>query len=171
MENAHASTPPLIDLPATHAAVLDRIIEPALRELPSRMTSDAARIMLLAIGHQESAFAHRAQVGGPARGLWQFEVAGVTGVMRHPRSSSETRRWCELHDVPFTPMAIYRALRIDDIFACGIARLYLWTDPKALPGRGDENAAWSCYLRIWRPGKPSRMRWEQSYPAAVETVS
>ncbi|HET7300216.1 MAG TPA: hypothetical protein VFJ01_06135 [Oleiagrimonas sp.] len=171
MENAHEPTPSLIDLPATNVAVLEHIIDPALRELPARMTSDAARIMLLAIGRQESAFTYRAQVGGPARGLWQFEVAGVTGVMRHPRSASEARYWCELHDVPFAPSSIHHALRNNDMFACGIARLLLWTDPRALPARGDEDAAWSCYLRNWRPGKPSRMRWEHSYPAATETVS
>lgn len=169
MGKAHATTS-LITLPATNEVVLDQVIEPTLREMPDRMTSDAARIMLLAIGRQESAFAHRAQVRGPARGLWQFEVAGITGVMRHPHSAAETRYWCDLHDVACTPMGIYHALNGNDVFACGIARLLLWTDHKALPARGDENAAWACYLRNWRPGRPSRMRWEQSYPAATRVV-
>lgn len=109
------------------------------------MNRDAACVMLLVIGRQESCFAHRAQVDGPARGLWQFKVAGVRGVMHHPRSAAEARYWCELNDFPCATTSVYHVLRTDDVFACGMARLLLWTDRSALPAVGDEDAAWSRY--------------------------
>ena len=42
--------------------VLADMVEPAFRELPARMASDEARVMLLAIGLQESRFVHRVQM-------------------------------------------------------------------------------------------------------------
>ena len=57
------------------------------------------------------------------------------------------------------PDAIYAALEYDDVLAAGVARLLLWTDPKALPPVGDVDAAWALYLRTWRPGKPKPDSW------------
>ena len=49
--------------------------------LPPAMDTPDARVLLLAIGLQESKFSHRLQIGGPARGYWQFEQGGgVRGV-------------------------------------------------------------------------------------------
>lgn len=57
------------------------ILDPALKLLPS-MDSVRARMMLLAIGLQESRFEHRRQLGnGPARGFWQFESGGGVRVL------------------------------------------------------------------------------------------
>ena len=69
---------------------LNTIINPTLAAMGPRMASDEARVMLLAIAHQESALTDRRQVGRDghwldklARGWWQFEsgggVAGATG--------------------------------------------------------------------------------------------
>lgn len=45
-------------------------IDEALQLLPRKMDSKEARLMLLAIGYQESRFQHRRQlVGNPPRGL------------------------------------------------------------------------------------------------------
>ena len=44
--------------------------------LPARMDTRAARALLVAIGLQESRFEHRRQIGGPARGFFQFEAMG-----------------------------------------------------------------------------------------------
>src|SRR5690606_35531315 len=64
--------------------VVEQAIWPAYALLPSRMDSDRATVMLLAIGLQESRFEHRRQIKGPARGFWQFERGGgVRGVMTH----------------------------------------------------------------------------------------
>ena len=49
-------------------------LEPALKLLPEKMDSQAARAELVAIGLQESRLKYRAQIGGPARGYHQFEM-------------------------------------------------------------------------------------------------
>lgn len=151
--------------------VLDSIVEPALRLLPPAMTSDAARTMMLAIGLQESRFEHRRQLGdGPARGFWQFEVGGVTGVWKHSQSSEQLRLLCRERDCEFSPRAIWASLERDDILAAGVARLLLWTDAKPLPAMSDPSAAWDCYVRNWRPGKPHPASWPELHRAAREMV-
>jgi len=151
-------------------------IEPALALLPANMDSAAARVMLLAIGLQESRFVHRRQIGGPARGFWQFEKGtrasrgGVWGVCLHPASKGNLAALCEARSVAFDPDAIYAALEYDDVLAAGVARLLLWTDPKALPGVGDADAAWALYLRTWRPGKPHPRTWPELYRQAAAGV-
>jgi hypothetical protein len=162
---------PMLALPASNADVLVQAIEPALALLPDAMTSDAARVMLLAIGRQESGFATRTQISGPARGFPQFEMGGVMGVMRHPASAEHCKDLCAERDVGYAPSLIYKALANDDVFAMGMARLLLWTDPRPLPALGDMQGAWNLYERCWRPGKPSYPRWHQdAYPAALQTL-
>ncbi|MFY2611199.1 hypothetical protein, partial [Achromobacter ruhlandii] len=124
-------------------------ITPALALLPAGMDTPGARVMLLAIGLQESRFVHRRQIGGPARGFWQFEKGsrasrgGVWGVFLHAASKGHLAALCEARSVACDPDAIYAALEYDDVLAAGVARLLLWTDPKALPAVGDADAAWA----------------------------
>jgi len=108
---------------------------------------------------------------GPARGLWQFERGGVKGVYLHRASNEPLRLLCRARDVNFDVPQIWAALEFDDVFACGVARLLLWTDPKPLPAIGDEDGAWAYYVRNWRPGKPHRDRWVANYAAAVKQVA
>lgn len=127
--------------------------------------------MLLAIGLQESRLTHRRQIGGPARGLLQFELGGgVRGVLRHRSSREHAQAVCRARDVIATESAVYAALEHDDVLAMAFGRLLLWTDPKALPALGDEQAAWDLYLRTWRPGKPHRHTWDALYAKALEAV-
>ncbi|MFY2610508.1 hypothetical protein [Achromobacter ruhlandii] len=156
--------------------VVERAIEPALALLPVRMDTSAARVMLLAIGLQESRFEHRRQIGGPARGFWQFEKGsrasrgGVWGVCLHPACKGYLAALCKARSVACYPDAIYAALEYDDVLAAGVARLLLWTDPKALPPVGDADAGWALYLRTWRPGKPKPDSWPVLYRQAVSQV-
>jgi hypothetical protein len=160
-------------------------IDPALAMLPARMTSPEALVVLLAIGLQESRFAHRWQVidakqptkKGPARGFWQFELGtkasrgGCWGVYLHQASRFWLADLCERREVKFTPHAIWSAVESDDILAAGVARLLLFTDPKRLPSIGDPAAAWELYSRrTWRPGKPHRHTWDAYHAAAVNAV-
>ena len=110
--------------------------------------------MLLAIGLQESRFVHRRQIGGPARGFWQFEQGGgVRGVLAHPASAALARQVCQVRGVPPTAPSVYSRLELDDVLAAAFARLLL--DRSGAPARtGDADAAWALYLRTWRPGKP-----------------
>ncbi|QQE90501.1 hypothetical protein [Azotobacter chroococcum] len=146
-------------------------IAPALALLPARMTSPQAEAMLLAIGLQESGLIHRRQIGGPARGLFQFEQGGgVRGVMRHPLSRSHALAVCTVQGVEPTEAAVHAALEHDDILAAAFARLLLWTDPAPLPAVGEVGKAWDLYLRTWRPGKPHRNRWDACYAQAMDAL-
>ena len=146
-------------------------IAPALALLPARMTSPAAEAMLLAIGLQESRLTHRRQIGGPARGLWQFERGGgVRGVLLHQSSRDMARHVCEARGVEPTERAVYDRLEHDDVLAAAFARLLLWTDPLPLPVLGHVDAAWNLYARTWRPGKPHPHTWPRLYQQALDAV-
>ena len=150
-------------------------IDKALALLPAAMDTRAARVMLLAIGLQESRFTARRQlVGnpprpvGPAKGYWQFEQGGgCVGVVTHPASRYWMAEVCQRRGVPFTARAIWNAIEHDDVLAAAAARLLLFTDPKRLPEVGDEASAWRLYIRTWRPGKPHRSTWPALYAQAV----
>lgn len=155
--------------------VLRSIIYPTYRLLlPGLFNTREATVMLLAIGQQESRFEHRRQVGGPARGFWQFEEGGgVAGVLRHGSSHLYARAVCQLRCllVPPTPHDVYLQLEHDDLLACAFARLLLLTDPRPLPMVGDVKEAWAYYERNWRPGKPHPEMWAARYKRAVEATA
>ncbi|WP_241049234.1 hypothetical protein [Achromobacter xylosoxidans] len=156
--------------------IVSDAITPALALLPAAMDMPAARVMLLAIGLQESRFVHRRQIGGPARGFWQFEKGtrasrgGVWGVYLHAASKGHLAALCKARRVACAPDAIYSALEYDDMLAAGVARLLLWTDPKALPATSDVDAGWALYLRTWRPGRPHPRTWPALYAQATAAV-
>ena len=161
-------------------SILHDAIGPALGMLPSKMDSRAARIMLLAIGLQESRFRYRYQkiagkpyVKGPARGFWQFERAGgVVGVMTHAASHELAEELCQVRRVPFDSVVIHDTLERDDVLAAGFARLLLWTDRKALPSpAASHQEAWDCYIRNWRPGRPHRDSWDDFHDQAISQVT
>lgn len=156
--------------------ILADAIAPAMRMLPAQMDSAPARVMLLAIGLQESRLTARCQIvngggRGPARGLWQFERGGgCAGIVRHSASRYWTAEACKARGVEFSAAGIWSALETDDILAAACARLLLFTDPKRLPAIGDEAGAWALYLRTWRPGKPHPQTWAGLYAQAVEAA-
>lgn len=144
-------------------------IGPALALLPASMDTPRARIMLLAIGLQESRFIDRRQlVGkpprptGPAKSFWQAEQGGgmVRGVRLHVATASLAASLYRARGVPANDAAIWNAIEHDDVLAAGLARLLLWSEPTALPMPADEEGAWLLYLRAWRPGA-----WARGTPA------
>lgn len=146
------------------------VLTPALAMLPARMDSTAARRILLAIQQQEDLQQRRRQwPNGPARGLWQFEEkGGVAGVLRCAATTDLAQQVCLARHVKPDARAVWTHLETDDVLAAAFARLLLWSDPKPLP---DEiGAAWACYLRTWRPGRPHVSRWLANWNAAVEVV-
>jgi hypothetical protein len=163
----------------TLSQIIETAIDPALALLPAAMDTPAARSMLLAIGLQESRFEHRRQlVGnpprplGPAKSFWQAERGGgmVHGVREHVATRALAAQLYRARGVPADDTAIWDAIEHDDVLAAGLARLLLWTDPKALPALGDADAALACYLRVWRPGKPHHQTWPELYRQAVAEV-
>jgi len=170
----------MITLPCTPKTFLEEAIIPAMALLPKTLDSDRSRVMLMAIGLQESGLRVRWQIidpvvpetKGPARGLLQFERGGgVRGVMRHPATMHLASDVCRAREVPFEERVVWVALERDDILAAALGRLYLLTDPQPLPALGDVQAAWECYKRNWKPGKPHPEAWPQNYANAFAALA
>ena len=134
--------------------------------------SDEARVMMLAIGLQESRFEHRRQMNsGPAMGFWQFERGGgVRGVLRHATSKAKAAKLCQARNTMDMEMQAWQGLQYDDVLAAGFARLLLLTDPRALPDVTDTVGAWDYYIRNWRPGKPHIETWAKCHRQAREVL-
>ncbi|MFJ3465374.1 hypothetical protein [Achromobacter spanius] len=164
-------------------------IDPALALLPAKMDTPEARIMLLAIGLQESRFEHRRQlVGnpprpvGPAKSFWQGELGGgmVRGVRLHAATRAAAAELYSARSVAANDVTIWNAIEVDDVLAAGLARLLLWSDPMPMPAAGNEEGAWALYLRTWRPGAYERgthnervalrTKWAGHFAAAVLEV-
>ncbi|NDZ12032.1 hypothetical protein C7T35_15500 [Variovorax sp. WS11] len=157
--------------------VIVQILNPGLAQLPLAMDTPKARVLMLAIGLQESEFEHRAQVlngggKGPARGLWQFERGGgVKGVMNHHATTGHAHRLCAERGVDWDSATIWAKLETDDLLACGFARLLLFSDPRPLPALDDVDAAWELYAeRTWKPGKPHPEKWPGNHAAACRAL-
>jgi hypothetical protein len=131
------------------------------------MTSNEARVMLMATAGQETNWDTRCQAGGgPALSYWQFEPIGVDGVMeQEPELSRHVLDAC---DIPVEDAHV--SLQYHDAAACAFARMLLYSDPAQLPQIGAEQEAYDFYLRCWRPGKPDPARWPSVYQTSVEVV-
>jgi hypothetical protein len=160
--------------------IMERVIIPTLDILVGHgiPATFPVRVMLYAIGLQESKLVHRYQVlnnggKGPARGLWQFEKnGGVKGVLNHKASAGIASVVAAKRIGSVDPAHVWEALEYDDILACMFARLLLWTDSKPLPGDKPEmqDKAWDYYYRNWRPGKPHPEVWPGNWREAIEVV-
>jgi hypothetical protein len=154
--------------------ILVHAVDPALALL-SRLSGikpdQRARLMLMAIAGQESAWEHRRQIGGPARSFWQFERGGgVAGVLSHPSSKAKIAAVCAELEIPCEVSVVYEAMAWNDVLGASMARLLLYTDPAALPDIGKVEEAWQYYLRNWRPGMPHQKTWAARYGTSMGLV-
>lgn len=151
--------------------ILNHFIKPGLDLLPAKMDTPEARVLLVAIGLQESRFQHRFQIGGPARSFWQFERGGgIRGVLQHYTTHDIAHRVCNVLRIPADEDTCYDAIAWNDALAAAFARLLLWTVPKPIPVIGKVSDAWDYYLEGWRPGKPHRNSWADLYRQAISIV-
>jgi hypothetical protein len=152
--------------------ILRFTIPAAYSLLPVHMTSPKASALLLAIGLQESQFLDRRQAeGGPARGFWQFERAGISGVLQHDATRAPALEALRTLRYDGAGASFCLALVEDnDTLACLFARLLIWTLPAELPGRHEARVAWSQYREAWRPGKPHLATWDANYAEAWARV-
>lgn len=160
--------------------IKEKAIAPAYALLPANMRSREATVMLLAIGLQESAFKHRRQIKGPAKSFWQFELGGgFRGVQKHRSTEHHARMLADARGYArMTEGEQFSQMELDDVFGAGMARLLLWTDPKALPALNRPDDAFEYYLRNWRPGAYTRgtpeqradirSRWLRNYAQAMQ---
>lgn len=163
---------------STSAADFDKsILVPALEWFkglaPKIPISRNCHVILLAIAGQESNWTERLQKPVPfAKSFWQFEKnGGVKGVLTHPATQNIAKVLCANYGVEPMPLAVWNVFGTPegDNLAAGFSRLLLWSDPKAIPA--DENGAYQMYLRNWRPGAPSALRWNKVYPQANKAVA
>lgn len=138
--------------------------------LPPKLDSAEGKAMLIAIAMQESRWDHRRQIGGPARGFWQFEFGGIKGVLAHKASQPLLRAVLDRLDYDHLPDTSYAAIEHNDVLAFAYARCLLWTLPAALPERGETDEGWEQYIEAWRPGKPYRATWDKFYADAWKVV-
>jgi len=140
--------------------------------MPKKFDSPSARAMLIAIGLQESRFEHRKQIGGPARGYWQFEeYGGVRGVLESPLTRDLIVAVCRKIVMPADRSLCYGAIAYHDALACVFARLLLWTIPASLPRRPeDAGKGWDQYIAAWRPGRPHRDTWDGFFRRAWSMI-
>ncbi len=146
-------------------------IETAFQLLPVSMDSPHAKVILAAIGFQESGYLTRIQYGnGPARSYWQFEsgrLAGINGVLTHRASAKQAAAVCKARGVDPDRMAVWKAMESDDVLGAAFARLLMYTDPNPLPD--NQAGAWEMYAkRLWRPGKPHPDKWPASWAFGLE---
>lgn len=144
----------------------DLVIPAALALLPDKMNTLEAKALMLTIGLQESRFVYRHQLTGPAGGFWQFEEAGVRGVVLHP--STKVLLSSVLETLGYQPVVsmLQDSLDDNDILAAAFARLLLWTHQNSLPLRSQPNKAWMYYISLWRPGNPRQATWDAFHQQA-----
>lgn len=154
------------------------IIPAAFSLLPAKMSSREARAMLLATAMQESGLKYRRQmIGkpmkplGPARGFWQFELAGgVVEILTSMQTKQIIVPIADMLCVDPTAPACHEAITHNDILAACFARLLLYRDPRALPSPVEAEKGWSIYVNNWRPGKPHPEGWRDRFDLAWSTV-
>lgn len=167
--------------PSTMIDLMAYILPAAYRLLPEQMRSARASAMVMTCGLQESKLMHRRQLPrrpggqpGPARSLWQFEPNGLRGVIKHPASREHVAN--VLRNLRYNVKMMENVLHFheviehNDILACAMARLLLWTDTRPIPDRGEAKTAWAMYLRTWNPGDPKPDTWASYYDEAWDRV-
>lgn len=152
--------------------IMQEAINPALAMLPEKMASKEARVMLLAIGQQESEFMTRVQHGnGPAHSYWQMERGGgVLGVLNFPGTKFLAAEVCEKRGVGANSMDVWKAMTEDDVLGAAFARLLLYTDVLQMPSVNDAAGGWALYNRVWKPGKPRPETWADNHARARAQV-
>lgn len=161
----------------TPQRLLERGIMPALAELSALGVKHAPTTarFLLAIALQESGLQHRRQVtsngeeGGPAASFFQAEIGGACkGVLKHPLTEIRMTKLCDAYNVKPEPMALWEAIRYNDILASAMARLLVLTLPYVIPETAEDG--WKQYLEAWRPGKPRPDEWAGYWAVASVTT-
>lgn len=154
--------------------LIEHTVQAAYNILPAKFSSPEATNLLLAIGWQESRFEHRAQIGGPARGFWQFERGGgVHGVLEHKATKVPIREVLLALKYPanMDSATCWHAIEHNDVLAFCFARLLLYTLPPDLPSLEDSQNGWKQYIAAWRPGKPHPHTWLHAWDWASYVYS
>lgn len=125
-------------MPTTAKAIAfrDEIIVPALNAI--NLYSQAAAELLLGTALQESKLVYRRQIGGgPARGLFQMEMATHDDIHANYLKYRSSLRNAVLHLKSSLTAKAEAELTDNDAYAAAMARVLYKRAPKALPQAGD----------------------------------
>lgn len=160
-------------MPDVHLSIIRySVVEPALKLLPERMTSNAARVMLLTVGLYKSRFTYRfltmrgqPYIKAEDRGFWGFSPGLTQKVLDDPSTKDLAVSLCEERAVD--PKEAWRFLEIDDVLSAGLARLLLDIHglTENLPASED---AWSLYVSAWSPIYRNMESWEGFYVKSLK---
>lgn len=156
-------------------AFFTSIVEPTLQwlsPLVGIVPTDEARVLLMTIAGTESNWTERLQIGGPARGRWQFEGGPMSGLAQVILTCPQyINAVCRDLEIPSTNGAtLFEALAWNDTLACALARLLLWQHPPKLPELGDVQGAYNYYINTWHPGAPRPDEWPGLYNQAMLVI-
>lgn len=148
-------------------------VEAAFDLLPAKLNSRERRVLIAAIGFQETRYLTRVQYGnGPARSYWQFEngrLAAINGILNHPATKAMAAAVCKARGVKAERLAIWKAMEVDDVLGAAFAAMLIYTDPFAMPTT--KEAAWGMYAeRLWQPGKPHPETWTEAWAFGLENA-
>jgi hypothetical protein len=159
--------PPAPALGTNPEVIMYSLVDPTLQWMHDLLAipyNNAARVIVHCIAGQETNWAARLQVGGPARSWYQFEKGGgVHGVLTHPASKDKIKTVCDALLINCDEDTVYEAMAWNGFLATAMARLLLYTDPAPLPNVGLVEQAWEYYERNWRPGAPHPEVWPDHY--------
>ncbi len=128
-------------MPTTAKAIAfrDEVISPTLKNVG--LYSDAAAELLLGTALQESKLVFRRQIGGgPARGLFQMEMATHNDIFDNYLKYRSTLRSAVLLQKSSLKANAEKELTDNDPYATAMARVLYKRAPKALPKAGDVEA-------------------------------
>jgi hypothetical protein len=151
-----------------------RVLDPMFNQLLPHFDSPEARVMLLAIGLQESRSSPRGastvMVLRAASGS-SSAVAVVVGVLTSAASRDYARRrLLKLRNVAPSADSVWRRLEFDDLLAAAICPPDALGQPASMPALGRGGEAWDYYKATWRPGRPRVRTWNGYYAQALEQV-
>jgi len=138
----------------------------------------SARVLVTTIAGQEGLWKHRRQIGISeyypqkvgARSYWQFESTWGGPVALNDilqKTPHQIAAVCSYLDIQCDAHSLYEACAWNDMLACAMARLALWSDPAPLPDYWDKGAGWQYYVRNWKPGAPHPESWSGLHDQAM----
>lgn len=135
-------------VPAEFLGLVIRPVLAALSEADPRLSTPAAERLMLGTAVYESRLRHMAQIGGPARSLFQIE----------PPTFNDVWQWITMSGGEKLRQASARfcfsGIRASDQYAgnqhlaCVVARVLYWRRPEAMPAAADVDGL-AAYYKRW----------------------
>lgn len=154
------------------------ILSPALDQIgkfaPKLTRSRSLEVLMLATAGQESHWTERVQIpSGMAHGFFQQQLNDIEDIIKNPATSLLFKMGTKaylLGNVTAQQVFDLLAHPAGDFFSVFMARLNYWANPTPIPPYDETEGQYQYYLDTWRPGAPSRKRWEEVHSEAMQAV-